>query len=259
MMENNFLILIFVFAFGLIIGSFLNVVIYRLPRDISIVFPNSHCPKCGHKLKWYENIPIASYIALKGKCSKCKTPISLRYPVVELLTALSASFAYLKWGLSIDFVFSFVFLALAIAISFIDLDFKIIPDELNLIGFLSGLIYSAIRTDFSIIDALLGSLIGAGFLFTIAYLYLKFRGIEGLGMGDVKLLAFFGTYLGWFGSLFVIFFGSILGIIAGLILAYISKSEDKAKFEIPFGPYLSIAGVLYLFFGEIIKNWYFRV
>jgi len=258
-MENNFFILIFIFAFGTIIGSFLNVLIYRLPRDISIVFPSSHCPKCGHKLKWYENIPVVSYTFLKGKCSKCKTPISLRYPIVEILTGLSASVSYLKWGLSIDFVFNFVFLALAITISFIDLDFKIIPDELNLIGFLSGLLYSALRTDFSIIDALLGSFIGAGFLFAIAYLYLKFRGIEGLGMGDVKLLAFFGAYLGWFGSLFVIFVGSVLGVIIGLTLAYINKSEDKAKFEIPFGPYLSIAGVLYLFFGEIIKNWYLGV
>lgn len=255
-MENKFLIFIFVFAFGTIIGSFLNVVIYRLPRNISIVFPFSHCPKCGHKLRWYENIPVISYIFLKRKCSKCKTSISLRYPIVEILTGLSASLSYLKWGISIDFAFNFVFLALVIAISFIDLDFKIIPDELNLIGFLSGLIYSAIRADFSIIDALLGSLVGAGFLFTIAYLYLKFRGIEGLGMGDVKLLAFFGSYLGLFGSLFVIFMGSVLGAIVGLILAYINKTEDKAKFEIPFGPYLSIAAVLYLFFGETIKNWY---
>ncbi|RUM50830.1 MAG: prepilin peptidase [Hydrogenothermus sp.] len=258
-MENNFLIFIFVFAFGTIIGSFLNVLIYRLPRDMSIVFPSSHCPKCGHKLRWYENIPVFSYIFLKGKCNKCKTSISLKYPIVEILTGLSASLSYLKWGISIDFAFNFVFLALVIAISFIDLDFKIIPDELNLIGFLSGLIYSAIRADFSIIDALLGSFVGAGFLFATAYLYLKFRGIEGLGMGDVKLLAFFGSYLGWFGSLFVIFVGSILGVIVGLTLAYIYKSEDKAKFEIPFGPYLSIAGVLYLFFGEIIKNWYLGV
>ncbi len=258
-MDNNLLIAIFIFAFGAIIGSFLNVLIYRLPRDMSIVFPSSHCPKCGHKIRWYENIPIASYVALRGRCSKCKTPISLRYPIVEFLTGISASISYLKWGLTIDFAFNFVFLALVIAISFIDLDFKIIPDELNLIGFLSGLIYAGIRVDFSVIDALLGSFVGAGFLFAIAYLYLKFRGIEGLGMGDVKLLAFLGTYLGWFGSLFVIFFGSLLGVIAGLTLAYLNKSEDKAKFEIPFGPYLSIAGVIYLFFGDIIKSWYFGI
>lgn len=258
-MESKFLIFIFVFAFGTIIGSFLNVIIYRLPRDMSVVFPSSHCTKCGHKLRWYENIPIISYILLKGKCNKCKTSISLRYPIVEILTGLFASFAYLKWGISTDFAFNFVFLVLVIVISFIDLDFKIIPDELNLIGFLSGLIYSIIRTDFSIIDALLGSFVGAGFLFTIAYLYLKFRGIEGLGMGDVKLLAFFGSYLGWFGSLFVIFVGSVLGVIFGLTLAYLYRTKDKTKFEIPFGPYLSIAGILYLFFGEIIKNWYLGI
>jgi leader peptidase (prepilin peptidase)/N-methyltransferase len=246
-----------IFIFGTAIGSFLNVVIYRLPREKSIVHPPSSCPNCGYKIKWYENIPVISYLFLKGKCKNCNTSISVRYPLVEFLTGILFSFSYLKYGISIDLIFSFIFLSLIIALSFIDFDFKIIPDEINLIGFISGLIYSFFRTDFSLIDALIGAIIGAGFLWIIAFLYLKLRGIEGLGMGDVKLLAFFGTYLGWFGSLFVIFFGSLIGAIFGITSAYLTKTENKAVYEIPFGPFLSIAAVIYMFFGEYIKKFYF--
>jgi len=245
------------YLFGTVIGSFLNVLIYRLPRDKSIVYPPSSCPNCGHKIRWYENIPIVSYMFLKGKCSSCSKKISLRYPFVEFITGLSAVVSYLKWGLTLDFAFSFLFLSLIIVVIFVDIDFKIIPDEINLIGFISGFIYSFLRSDFSIVDAVVGALVGAGFLFAVAYFYLKVRKIEGLGMGDVKLLAFFGTYLGWFGSLFTIFLGSFLGAVIGISMAYLQKAEDKSKFEIPFGPFLSLAAVIYLFFGEYIKNFYF--
>lgn len=246
-----------VFIFGLVVGSFLNVVIYRLPREKSIVYPPSSCLKCGHKIKWYENIPIISYIFLKGKCSSCKTKISLRYPFVEFLTGLFTIFAYLKFGLSIDLIFSLILLYLLIAVIFIDIDFKIIPDEINLIGFISGIIYSFFRQDFSIIDALIGAFVGAGFLYLIYFLYLKFRKVEGLGLGDVKLLAFLGSYLGWFGSLFTIFVGSFFGAVVGISLAYMQKAEDKSRYEIPFGPFLSVAAIIYLFFGEYIKKFYF--
>ncbi|RMD45635.1 MAG: prepilin peptidase [Aquificota bacterium] len=246
-----------VFVFGMIIGSFLNVLIYRLPRDKSIIYPPSSCPECGHKIKWYENIPIISYLILKGKCSSCRKKISLRYPFVEFLTGLSAVVSYLKWGFSLDFVFSFLFLSLVIVVIFVDIDFKIIPDEINLIGFMSGIIYSFFRSDFSVFDAVIGAFVGAGFLSAVAYFYLKFRKIEGLGMGDVKLLAFLGTYLGWFGSLFTIFLGSLIGAVVGIYIAYLQKAEDKSRFEIPFGPFLSVAAVVYLFFGKYIKNFYF--
>ena len=249
--------LIAFFIFGTVIGSFLNVVIYRLPREKSLISPPSSCPNCGHKIKWYENIPIISYIFLKGKCSKCKYPISPRYPFVEFITGVLYSLTYLKFGISIDLIFSLIFVSLVIALTFIDFDFKIIPDEINLIGFISGIIYSFLRQDFSVVDALIGAVVGAGFLWLIAFLYLKYRGIEGLGMGDVKLLAFFGTYFGWFGSLFIIFFGSLVGAVIGILSAYLSKAEDKSTYEIPFGPFLSLAAVIYLFFGESIKQFYF--
>ncbi len=245
------------FLFGTIIGSFLNVLIYRLPRNKSIVYPPSSCPNCGHRIKWYENIPILSYIFLKGKCSNCGTEISLRYPIVELLTGIFASISYIKWGLSIDAVFSFIFICLIIVIIFIDIDFKIIPDEINLVGFIIGIIYSFFRVDFSFVDALLGSLVGAGLLFSIAYFYLKVKKVEGLGFGDVKMLAFVGTYLGWFGSLFTIFFGSLLGAIVGIGYSLIKSGKYQGKLEIPFGPFLGIASLIYLFFGEEIKRLYF--
>ncbi|WP_297453836.1 A24 family peptidase [Persephonella sp.] len=258
-MENLFYFYLFAaFIFGLIVGSFLNVVIYRLPRGKSVASPAfSFCPSCGQKIKWYDNIPVLSYLVLKGRCRYCGSKISLRYPFVEILTGIASVAAFWKTGVSVDYIFIFLFLALMIAITFIDIDFKIIPDEINFIGFVSGIVYSFFRTDFSWIDALIGAAVGAGFLFGIAYFYLKFRGIEGLGMGDVKMMAFVGTYIGWFGSLFTIFFGSLLGAVVGILGAYLSKSEDKGKFEIPFGPFLALAAVIYLFFGETIKSWYF--
>ncbi len=245
------------FIFGTIIGSFLNVVIYRLPREKSVISPPSSCPECGKKIRWYENIPIISYILLRGKCSNCGTRISLRYPFVELLTGVFSSLTYVKWGLSLDTFFCFIFLSLIIAVIFIDIDFKIIPDEINLFGFISGVIYSFFRADFSILDSLIGAFVGAGFLFLIAYFYLKVKKIEGLGFGDVKLLAFVGTYLGWFGSLFTIFFGSLLGAIVGIGYSLFSKGKYEGKLEIPFGPFLGVAAVIYLFFGEDIRRFYF--
>ncbi|SNZ03994.1 type 4 prepilin peptidase 1 Aspartic peptidase. MEROPS family A24A [Persephonella hydrogeniphila] len=253
-MEKAFLILLF-FIFGSIIGSFLNVVIYRIPRGKSIKKPAfSFCPECGEKIKWYDNIPLLSYFILRGRCRYCKGKISIRYPFVEFLTGIASVMAFLKTGLSYDYIFTFGFISLMIAITFIDIDFRIIPDELNLIGFIMGIVYSAIKSN--LVESLLGSLIGAGFLWGIAYIYLRFRGIEGLGMGDVKMMAFVGAYTGWFGALFTIFVGSFIGAVAGIIGAYLSKSEEKGKFEIPFGPFLSFAAIIYIFFGDIIKNWY---
>lgn len=252
----NILIILGVFIFGLIIGSFLNVVIYRLPRKKSIVYPPSECPSCNTKIKFYDNIPVISYLILGGKCRTCKTKIPIRYPIIELLTGISAVLVYLKWGLSIDFAFMFLYMALMIALSVIDLDFKIIPDEINFVGAVSGFIYAFFRQDFSVLDALLGAIVGSGLLFLVGYLYLKFRKIEGLGLGDVKLMIFIGTYVGWFGALFTIFIGSLLGAVVGILYTSIFKVGDKRSFQLPFGPFLAFASIIYIFFGEAIKSWY---
>ena len=252
----NILIILGVFIFGLIIGSFLNVVIYRLPRRKSIVYPPSECPSCNTKIKFYDNIPVISYLILGGKCRTCKTKIPIRYPIIELLTGISAVLVYLKWGLSIDFAFMFLYIALMIALSVIDLDFKIIPDEINFVGAVSGFIYAFFRQDLSVLDALLGAIVGSGLLFLVGYLYLKFRKIEGLGLGDVKLMIFIGTYVGWFGALFTIFIGSLLGAVVGILYTSIFKVGDKRSFQLPFGPFLAFASIIYIFFGEAIKSWY---
>ncbi|MEJ5172966.1 MAG: prepilin peptidase [Hydrogenothermaceae bacterium] len=249
-----------IFILGLSVGSFLNVVIYRMPRDMSVVYPPSTCPNCKNRIKWYDNIPIVSYLLLKGKCRFCEAKIGIKYPVVELLTGVMAVATYLKFGFDLEFLFYFYFVCSMIALSFIDLEFKIIPDQINFSGLFVGLIFSIVKaiklSSFeSIIDAVLGSLVGAGFLFAIAYLYLKYRGIEGLGMGDVKLLAFVGAYTGWFGALFTIFFGSLVGAIVGI--AFIKLSKKDFHYEIPFGPFLALAGTLYIFFGEFIRQLYF--
>ncbi len=254
---NDTLLIPIIFIFGSIIGSFLNVVIYRLPREKSIVYPPSSCPSCRYKIKWYENIPIISYLFLRGKCRQCKAKIPLRYPFVEFITGLGAVFIYIKWGLTLDSLFYFIFLSLIIAIIFIDIDFKIIPDELNLIGFISGIIFSFFRNDFSFVDAVLGSIVGAGFLFLTGYLYMKLRKIEGLGMGDVKMMAFVGAYLGLFGSLFTIFFGSLLGAVVGITLSLLKEGKYQGTLEIPFGPFLGISAIIYMFFGDYIKQIYF--
>ena len=252
----DFFFIVFAFAFGAVIGSFLNVVIYRLPRNKSLISPPSHCPKCGHQIRWYENIPIISYLFLRGKCSQCKTRISSRYPFVEFLTGIASVGSFLKFGISMDYFFIFLFLSLMIALSFIDFDLQIIPDEINLIGFVSGIIYAYFRTDFTVLDSIIGAVVGAGFLFLVGYLYFKFRKIEGLGFGDVKLMAFVGSYTGWFGALFTIFAGSLFGAIIGITYSFLKKEENKGTFQIPFGPFLATAAVIYIFYGEQIRKWY---
>jgi leader peptidase (prepilin peptidase)/N-methyltransferase len=251
--------LIFAFIFGTIIGSFLNVLIYRLPRGKSPLKPLfSFCPNCGNQIKWYDNIPIISYILLKGKCRYCEAPISLKYPIVETLTGFASVLTYLKVGFSIDYIFLFFFFCAMITLSFIDFEFKIIPDEINYTGFIVGIIYSFFRTDgFTPLDAFVGAFVGAGFLLIIKFIYEKFKGIEALGWGDIKLLLFIGSFTGWFGALFTVFVGSVLATLISLLDLYLSKkNEDFKTYELAFGPYLAIAGSIYVLIGEVINKLY---
>lgn len=249
-----------VFLFGLSVGSFLNVVIYRMPRDMSIVYPPSTCPACKNRIRWYDNIPVISFLLLRGKCRFCGSKISIKYPLVELLTGISAMFVYIKFGFDLEFLFYFYFVASMIALSIIDLEFKIIPDQINFGGLFVGLVFAAVNSIKAqslepLVSAVAGAAAGAGFLYLVAFLYLKYRGIEGLGMGDVKLMAFIGAYTGWFGALFTIFFGSLTGVIVGVAVIKLLKKDYY--YEIPFGPFLAAGGLVYLFFGEYIKQFYF--
>lgn len=254
-MESLTLTLAFALIFGAIIGSFLNVVILRLPTDDeSIIFPASHCPCCQSPLSWYENIPIISFLVLRGRCSHCHTRISLQYPIVELCMALLSAAIVHRFGLSITAAGYFLFCAALVVIIWIDLEHQIIPDVISLPGILLGLIFSLVSPALTWQDSLIGLLLGGGVLYAIALFYLLWRKQEGMGGGDIKLLAMIGAFLGWQSLPFVIFASSLSGACIG-ILAMIKQGKG-AKMRIPFGPFLSLAALTYLFFPEQVNLLY---
>ena len=239
-----------VFLFGAIVGSFLNVCIYRLPREKSIVFPRSFCPSCEKSIKFYDNIPILSYLYLMGKCRHCGARISLRYPVVEFITASLFLLLFRQFGISVELPVNMLFVSLLIVISFIDFDFQIIPDILSLGGIVAGFLLSLVRTDFGILDAIYGIFLGGGILFAIAYGYQLITKREGMGGGDIKLLGMIGAFCGIKGVLFSLMAGSLIGTIVGIPLMLI-KGKDT-KYAIPFGPFLSLGALLFVFLGDRI-------
>ncbi|HPU30832.1 MAG TPA: prepilin peptidase [Syntrophorhabdaceae bacterium] len=241
---------IIILIFGAIVGSFLNVCIYRLPRDKSIIVPNSYCPDCKKPIKFYDNIPILSYIILRGRCRHCNAKISIRYPIIEFITALLFLFLFKTNGLSIEFFVMIFFVSLLVVISFIDLEFQIIPDVLSIGGLIIGLILSFFRQNFGFFDALFGVVLGGGVLFAIAFGYQLIRKIEGMGGGDIKLIGMIGAYCGIKGVIFTIITGSLFGTIVG-IPAMLIKGKDS-KYAIPFGPFLSLGAVMYIFYGKIL-------
>jgi leader peptidase (prepilin peptidase)/N-methyltransferase len=244
----NYLIPIMIFVFGAVVGSFLNVCIYRIPRSKSIVKPNSFCPNCEKPIEFYNNIPIVSYVILGGKCRHCSTKISMRYPFVELMTAVIFLMISRRWGLSYESFIQMFFVALLITISFIDYDFQIIPDILSIGGLVLGLAIAFVRPGFRFMDAFYGVLIGGGVLFVIAYGYQLIMKREGMGGGDIKLLAMIGAFTGFKGVIFSLVCGSIIGTLVGIPLMFIKK--ENTKYAIPFGPFLSLAAFLFLFTGN---------
>ena len=245
----------FVFVFGAAIGSFLNVCIFRLPAKTSLVKPNSRCPHCHHPIRFYDNIPIISFFLLQGRCRDCDTPISWRYPLVELITAVLALLLFIKFGLSLKFLAFFLFTAVLIIITFIDLDHQIIPDILTLPGIPVFFLVAVFMAEVPWLDALLGVLIGGGILFVIALVYELISKREGMGGGDIKLLAMIGGFLGWKSLIFILLFSSFAGAIVG-IAAMIIKKQDM-KYAVPFGPFLSAAVIAYIFWGEKFTRFLF--
>jgi len=248
---------VFIFLMGLCIGSFLNVCIYRLPAAKSIVHPRSMCPNCDTLIPFYDNIPVFSYLWLKGQCRKCKIKISVRYPMVELLGGLFALAAYLKFGLGFETLIYYLFMAALLAVTFIDIDHRIIPDVITLPGIPIGFAASFALPAITYKDSLLGILIGGGSLFLVAWLYTLLTKKEGMGGGDIKLLAMMGAIVGWQGVLFTIFVASLVGTLAGF--AVMLKSRKGMKLAVPFGPFLSIGAIMYIFFGTQLIRWYFNI
>lgn len=242
-----------VFIFGACFGSFGNVLIHRLPLEEKIT-GRSRCASCGKIVPWYHNIPLLSYFILKGKCSQCGAKFSLQYPIVEFLVATLWVVVFHLYGPSWLF-FEYAILVFGLVVgSFIDLEHMILPDEITLGGCALGLIGAALNPERAFLDGLFGFLFGGGVLWLVAYVYYVFTGREGLGGGDIKLLAWIGAILGWRAIPFVILSSSVTGSIVGL---YISrKSEDKLKAVIPFGPFIALGAILYLLGLKSVGNWY---
>jgi leader peptidase (prepilin peptidase) / N-methyltransferase len=263
------------FLIGLVIGSFLNVCILRIPADKSIVLPASSCPKCGKPIAPYDNVPVLSWLILGGKCRSCKTKISAMYPAVELLTGLLFLACYFVFGPTINAVKWCAFSALLVVLTITDLRERILPDEVNFFGLGVGLFLSFFTTpidgtalwlanrwfDFhpprpalSFVDSLLGAVIGSGLLWVVAEGYFRLRGREGMGLGDVKMMAAIGAFLGPQRTLMTILAGSLLGsVIGGLLIAISKKGRD---YELPFGTFLGAGALLVLFFGTSALHWY---
>jgi leader peptidase (prepilin peptidase)/N-methyltransferase len=215
------------------------------------------CPHCGALIRFYDNIPILSYILLKGKCRHCSASIAFRYPVVELISGVFALGVYLTYGIRLEALIYFVFIATLLVITFIDIDHQIIPDVITLPGIPIFLAASFALRQISFVESILGILVGGGSLFLVAWLYHLLTKKEGMGGGDIKLLAMIGAVVGWKGVLFTIFVASAVGTLVGMLI--ILKTRKTLKLAVPFGPFLAMGGMMYILFGPQLISWYFNL
>lgn len=250
---------ILVGVFGAVIGSFLNVVIHRLPLGQSIVKPRSHCPACQNPVRFYDNIPLLSFLILRGRCRDCHAKISFRYFFVELLTTLLSLATYFYFREIVHYLVYFLLLiAPLIAVIFIDLQHRIIPNEITLPGIVIGVLVHYWDAPpaweiSALIESLVGIVVGGGFLFVVAFAYEKIKRREGLGGGDVKLAAMFGAFFGWQAVMMILLIASVLGSLIGLMVVAFKRNW---LYQIPFGPFLAAAAYLQFFFGDPILQWY---
>jgi len=256
-MEDQIPILAFVFIFGACIGSFLNVCIHRIPKGISLLHPSSQCPTCRTPIRFYDNLPILSFLFLKRRCRSCNAMISYRYPLVEFLTGLLAVSIGIRYGISLEGFIFFLFAAALLTVTFIDIDHQMIPDRITLPGILGGLAAAAVLPEMRLIDSLLGILAGGGVLLAVALLYHAITRKEGMGGGDIKLLAMIGAMTGWTGVLFTVFIASVFGALVGAMIML--KTETGLKTAVPFGPFLSLGALAYVYTGPEWISWYLHL
>jgi len=257
-MDGDLLNLLFAFLFGLVLGSFLNVCIHRIPKGTSIVRPASSCPSCGEPIRFYDNIPLLSYALLLGRCRRCGAPISARYPLVELGTGVLSLFLMGRFGPSVTYALTMAFVSCLVVVSLIDLEHQVIPDVISLPGILVGI--AASFTPWGLVswtDAALGAAGGGGFLLAVAWIFHRMTGKEGMGLGDVKLLAMIGAWMGWRALPFIILLSSLTGILIGGSALLLMRRGLRVR--IPFGPFLSLGALLVLFFGSRIQWAYYRL
>ncbi|MDT8420976.1 MAG: prepilin peptidase [Desulfuromonadales bacterium] len=242
------------FLFGAIIGSFLNVCIYRIPAGKSIISPPSSCPNCGAGIRWYQNIPILSWLLLGGRCAACKVRISPRYPLIEALNGVLFVLVLWYFGFSWATLIYWLLMSALVVITFIDLDHQIIPDVISLPGIIVGFATSFAIPWLPWYESLIGILVGGGSLYLVAWLYEMIAKREGMGGGDIKLLAMLGAFLGWKAIFPVIFLASVVGTLIGVPLMLLQKGDSKLA--LPFGPFLASAAAVYLFWGPALIDWY---
>lgn len=277
--EIRFFFLLFAFfstLFGACVGSFLNVCIYRIPRDESVITPRSHCPHCNTLIPWYLNIPVASWLALRGTCASCKGPIAFRYTLVELLTALLFLAVFMKWAAPVAMhmlpiphpliiPIYWLFLAGLVLGTFVDFEHFIIPDSVTIGGMVAGPILSALVPVLhakevwwqGLLTSLIGLAVGFGLLNAVAWIGTKAFRKEAMGFGDVKLMGAIGAFLGWQAVLFTVFVSSLLGSIVGLLL--MAFGGVKMQSRIPFGPYISAAALIWVFWGPALLEAYMKL
>lgn len=256
--------LVTVFVLGAIIGSFLNVVIYRYPREESIVFPASHCPHCSTTIKPYDNVPILAWLWLLGRCRACRGPIDARYPLVELANALFYVAIFQRTGLTLGFLPLAALVSMTIVLIYIDLDIQILPDVIDLPGVAIGLLigathmgalYPDLMLSATLLDSVAGAVAGGGTLLAIALLYKLVRKVEGMGLGDVKMMAMLGATLGWMPIFPLLVLASVGGTLAGIAVAV--KSAKGMQVALPFGVFLGLAFLAVIFFGNELAAMYF--
>jgi leader peptidase (prepilin peptidase)/N-methyltransferase len=238
---------------GACVGSFLNVCIYRLPRRESLAWPGSHCTSCTHSLAWYENIPIVSWVVLRGRCRTCRAPISWMYPIVEVTTALVFVIGYLLYGLTPLAAVRVLFACALIVLFVTDLQHKILPNVITVPGIAIGFACSLFVPP-GWRDSLIGIVAGGGVLFALAEAYYRVRGQEGLGMGDVKLLGMIGAFLGWKLVLLTLVLASFAGSLAGAMM--IASGRGSMKYALPFGTFLAVGALVAAIWGMPIVDWY---
>jgi leader peptidase (prepilin peptidase)/N-methyltransferase len=249
--------LAFAFVFGAAVGSFLNVCIHRIPRGEEVVRTPSHCPACGQRIPWYHNIPILSWLILRGRAACCRAPIKFRYFLIELLSACLTAYIFHLYGLTLEFLSAWVFTCFMLVLAATDWETWRLPDVLTIPGALLGLVFAAFSVRIDIFNSFIGLLVGAGGFLAIALIYRLARGIEGMGGGDVKLMAMVGSFLGWLQTLLVAVLGSILALIFSVFT--ILRSSEGGKTKIRHGTYICLAAIIVLLWGDSILRWYINL
>jgi leader peptidase (prepilin peptidase)/N-methyltransferase len=254
MLTQSPLVWIYAALLGLIVGSYLNVLIFRLPAGKSTVWPRSRCPFCGGAIKARDNIPLLSFLLLRGRCRHCRAPISWRYPFIEGITSAAFVACVLRFGVTAEALIAILFVSLMVLLAAIDLEHFLLPDTITLPGLLLGLALRAWHPQTFFLDALVGALIGAGLLILLINFWFWLRSEEGMGLGDVNMLALIGAFLGWQGVLTTLFVAALTGALTGIVLLVGGRVGLRSR--LPFGVFLALGGIVSLFFGDFLALYF---